>query len=72
MTDNKEHAGTKALRRYWKDQNMDDTQKRSPNHGKGLMLRLSQVEYEEILNLSEKLGLSRVELVVRAVRAYKG
>lgn len=58
--------GAIALKRYW--DNYDHTESRN----KYIPLRVSESEFNYMTDKAEQMGISRVELVVRAVKAYDG
>lgn len=60
-----------GLQRYWEGKQADPEHSRSSKHGRGFLIRFSQVEFAELEARADALGISKTELITRALAAYK-
>lgn len=58
--------GSKGGGNRWKDKDPDT------KRDKRLLVTLTAAEYQTVEDKAAEMGLSKAELVIRAVRAYKG
>lgn len=60
-----------GLRRYWEGKTADPQHSRSSKYGRGFMVRFSQAEFAELETQADVLGITKTELIWRALNAYK-